>query len=133
MAEAFELKIKGMEVWVLEAGDDLQEGLDRMAAERKVAHGLVVSGFGSLSTLSAGNPAGPEFPPPMQATTEKGPFEIVSIAGTIGEVAVKGDSLHGKVHVHLSVSAKDGRVLGGSLRPGSKVFWKAQVNVLILD
>ncbi|MGE5485076.1 MAG: PPC domain-containing DNA-binding protein [Ignavibacteriales bacterium] len=98
----------------------------------KVHSGLLVSGIGSLSTLSAANPAGPEFPPPMQPTEAIGPFEIVSIAGTIGEVAVRDDRLHPKVHAHISVSGKDGKVPGGSLRPGSKVFWKAQVLVQVL-
>ncbi|NPV70364.1 MAG: DNA-binding protein [Firmicutes bacterium] len=133
MAHALDLKVKGTELWVLEAGDDLQEGIARMAAERGVNRGIVVSAFGSLSTLCVANPAGPSQPPPMQVTTESGPFEILNVTGTIGSVAVPTDSLHGQVHVHVAASGKDGRVLGGSLRPGTKVFWKAQLNVLVLE
>lgn len=133
MATAFALKQEGLELWLVEAGEDLQESLIRLATERNVGHGFIVSGIGSLSVLSVGNPAGPIFPPPMHPTEAAGPFEIVSISGTIGDVAVKDDALHPKVHAHLSASRKDGTVLGGSLRPGSLVFWKAQVLVQILN
>ncbi|HHV78552.1 MAG TPA: DNA-binding protein [Firmicutes bacterium] len=132
MGHAVPLKVKGMEVWLLDAGEDLLEGLKTMAEERGVSNGLILSGFGSLSTLSVKNPVGGNFPPPMASTKGTGPYEMVAITGTIGEVAVKGDTVHGKVHVHIAVTDKDGRALGGSLDVGSKVFWKAQINVAIL-
>ncbi|MGB9868265.1 MAG: PPC domain-containing DNA-binding protein [Bacillota bacterium] len=131
MAQAIQLGLKGLEVWLLESGEDLQESLERLAMQRGVHSAVLLSGFGSLATLTVRNPAGDQFPPPMQSKTEAGPFELLSITGTIGEVAVKGDTVHGKVHAHIAVSGKDGRVLGGSITVGCKVFWKVQVNVAL--
>lgn len=132
MAESVELRQKALEVWVLEAGEDLLEGLERIALERGVQSAVVLSGFGSLATLAVRNPASDEFPPKMNSTRLTGPFELLSVVGTIGEVAVRHDTVHGKVHVHVSASGRDGSVFGGSLERGSRVFWKVQLNVLVL-
>ncbi len=132
MAQAIPLTPTGLELWLLDAGEDVQQSMSALAHERKVSRGLVVSGIGSLTTLSVANPDGPAYPPPMQQTDGTGPYEIVSIAGTIGEVAVAGDTVHPRVHLHISASGKDGTVLGGSLRSGSTVFWKVQALVQVL-
>jgi predicted DNA-binding protein with PD1-like motif/glutaredoxin len=100
----------------LPAGADLRRSLERTAAEQEAA-GFVVSAVGNLSQAAL------RFPGRPQPTLLSGELEIISLTGSIAPE---------RVHLHLSVSDGDGRVIGGHLEPGSRVHTGAEILVTLL-
>ncbi|MBX9965491.1 MAG: DNA-binding protein [Burkholderiales bacterium] len=101
----------------LRPGEDLRHSLIRIAKQRRLKAAVILSGVGSLSQANlrfAGRPEG---------TKLAGPFEIVSITGT-----VSCDGLH----VHLSIADAGGRTLGGHLMPGCKVHTTCELALMEL-
>ena len=102
----------------LRPGDDLLDGLragrDAMAA----AAVAVVTCVGSLATARIRH-AGRD-----EATSCDGPFEIVSLVGTV-------DPAH--QHLHIGLADGEGRVRGGHLLPGSTIYTTAEVVLVALD
>jgi predicted DNA-binding protein with PD1-like motif len=98
-------------------GQDLRDALDRFVAERQIQAGCVLCGVGSLTRakLRLANDS--------EHTQFEGPFEIVSITGTL--------SVHGS-HVHVSISAGDGRTLGGHLVTGCTIYTTAELVVGVI-
>lgn len=100
----------------LRPGQDLFDSIQAFAMEQQVEAGCVLSGVGSLSfaTLRLAN---------REYNSEyEGPFEIVSITGTV--------SIHGS-HLHLSISDGDGRTIGGHLGSGCKIYTTAEIVIAI--
>ncbi len=54
----------------------------------------------------------------------EGPFEIVSITGTI--------SVHGS-HLHISISDGDGRTIGGHFESGCKIYTTAEIVIAVFQ
>jgi len=54
----------------------------------------------------------------------EGPFEIVSLIGNIGV---------GRTHLHMSVSDKEGRVLGGHVKEGCEVHTTVELVLAVED
>lgn len=77
-----------------------------------------MSGVGSLAYLRL-RLAGRDF-----YSEYEGPFEIVSIKGTI--------SIHGS-HLHLSASDGEGRTLGGHLESGCMIYTTAEIVLAAFD
>lgn len=100
----------------LRPGDDFQQALKRIAAERKLKAGVIVTAVGSFKTASM------RFAGADAATEIQGPLEVVSATGTVSEASM---------HVHLSVSDSSGKTFGGHLMPGCKVF--TTIELVILD
>lgn len=101
----------------LEPGEDLKAYFEKYAKEDKVPSAFVVTCVGSLDKAilrMAGAKEIKEF---------EGPLEIVSLVGTFGK-----DGLH----MHLSLSDKNGRVVGGHLMPGCIVHTTAEI-VFVID
>ena len=88
-------------------GQDLKQSIRQFAEDHEVEAGAVLTAVGSLSTavLRMANQE--------QATTCQQKFEIVSLVGTF--------SRHG-VHLHMSVSNSQGKMLGGHVADGCVVF-----------
>jgi predicted DNA-binding protein with PD1-like motif len=102
----------------LEPGDDLIAGLHRVRVETGAKALAIVTCVGSLSRAVLRHAAKPE------GTAYRGPYEIVSLVGTIDP--------HGE-HIHITISDGEGRVFGGHLFPESEVRTTAEFVVLILD
>lgn len=51
-------------------------------------------------------------------------FEIVSLTGTV--------SIHGS-HLHISVSGKNGRTIGGHIDSGCKIYTTAEIVIAAFD
>ncbi len=100
----------------LEPGDDFLVALKRIASANNIKAGVIVSAVGSFSS------AGLRFAGANDATTLVGPFEVVSVTGTISDTSM---------HVHLSVADSSGKTIGGHLMPGCKVF--TTIELVILD
>lgn len=102
----------------LRPGEDLKLSLTRIARRWRLRAGVILSGVGSLTQANlrfAGRPEG---------TTLPGPFEIVSITGTVSR-----DGLH----VHLLIADADGRTLGGHLMVGCLVHTTCELALMELS
>lgn len=95
-------------------GEDLRDAIERLAHEHHVEAGCVLSAVGSLrcATLRL---AGAEVFSKLH-----GPFEIVSLSGTISPDGV---------HLHMSIAGADGRTVGGHLVHGCAVYTTAEIVV----
>lgn len=96
----------------LRPGDDLRTKLTQFAAQRSLHAAHVITCVGSLKVVAI------RFADQQSATVLEGPFEIVSLVGTL--------STDGP-HLHLSVSDSSGRTFGGHLSEGSLVYTTAEV------
>ena len=94
----------------LTPGQDLLEQLKIWASDHDAASVLSVVGSLNHATLRFANQP--------EATRIEGPLEILSLSGTL--------SKHG-AHLHLSVADRDGKMIGGHLKPGSPIFTTAEI------
>ena len=100
----------------LSPGQDLFDSIQAFAMKKHVQAGCILSGVGSLrhATLRLAN---------REYNSEyEGPFEIVSITGT---VSVNGS------HLHLSISDGDGRTIGGHFESGCKIYTTAEIVIAV--
>lgn len=98
--------IERVEVLRLLPGDDVRASLDRWAKEGQIQAASILSAVGSLTVASI------RFADEKEASTLKGPFEIVALSGVV--------SADGS-HTHIAVSDRAGKTLGGHLGQGSLV------------
>jgi uncharacterized protein len=96
----------------LKPGEDLFNSIQAFAMERHLEAGCILSGVGSLSRATL-RLADREYNSEYQ-----GPFEIVSITGTV--------SIHGS-HLHISISDGDGKTIGGHLDSGCQIYTTAEI------
>ena len=91
----------------LPPGADLRAGLERLVAAQGLRAGCIVTCVGSLSRARLRAPGAAGEPEALLTWDE--PLEIVSLAGTLGP-----DGLH----VHASLTRRDGTCVGGHLVSG---------------
>jgi hypothetical protein len=102
----------------LTPGQDLFDSIQAFVMKRHVQAGCILSGVGSLrhATLRLAD---------REYNSEyEGPFEIVSITGTL--------SLHGS-HLHISIADGDGRTLGGHFESGCKIYTTAEIVIAVFN
>jgi predicted DNA-binding protein with PD1-like motif len=100
----------------LTPGQDLFESIQAFVMEKQVQAGCILSGVGSLrhATLRLAD---------RNYNSEyAGPFEIVSITGTL--------SVHGS-HLHISISDGDGRTIGGHFETGCRIYTTAEIVIAV--
>ena len=102
----------------LKPGDDLFDSIDLFVHKKKVEAGCILCGVGSLTHVTL------RFANREYYSEFDGHFEIVSITGTV--------SIHGS-HVHISVSDGDGKMMGGHLVPGCKIYTTAEIVLAVFD
>lgn len=103
----------------LKPGDDLRVKIAEFVKTENVTGGVIVSSVGSLKKAKfrlAG--AQPDHQPVLELEDE---FEIVSLNGTVGS---------GGMHLHISLSDRHGKVIGGHLKDGCTL--KTTVELVIL-
>lgn len=98
----------------LTPGEDLRDAIERLAHEHHVEAGCVVSAVGSLKTATLRLAGAETF------SKLKGPFEIVSLSGTISPDGV---------HLHLAIAGADGHAVGGHLVHGCVVHTTVEIVV----
>jgi uncharacterized protein len=93
-------------------GEDLADALVGLVGARGLQAGLILTCVGSLrhATLRLANRD--------EGTRFGGPFEIVSLVGTLGP---DGN------HLHLALSDGDGRMVGGHLLSGCPIYTTAEI------
>ncbi|MBI2607575.1 MAG: DNA-binding protein [Candidatus Doudnabacteria bacterium] len=106
----------------LKPGQDLRKEIDKIIKEQQIKAGVILSLVGSLNKAvlrMAGAVPGKD-----EIKTFEGPFEIVSVTGTVGM---------NDCHIHIAVSSKDGLAFGGHLKEGCIVRVTAEVVLLVFD
>ncbi len=91
---------------------DLFEEIQNFVQKKGIQAGVVLSAVGSLTKAAlrlANRSSYHEF---------QGPFEIVSITGTV--------SVHGS-HLHIAISDGEGKTLGGHLGQGCLIYTTAEI------
>jgi predicted DNA-binding protein with PD1-like motif len=98
----------------LKPGQDLRRELEKFAKEQKLEAGLIVTAVGSLTKASL------RLADQSEATQFEGKFEIVSLVGTLSPDGP---------HLHISLSDKTGRPIGGHLVEGCTVYTTVELVV----
>ncbi|MBI9045265.1 MAG: DNA-binding protein [Anaerolineaceae bacterium] len=98
----------------LKPGELLLESLEKLAQEKNISAGVILTCVGSLTHAAIRYANSP------QIDEHDGHFEIVSLVGTF--------STHG-AHVHISISDGEGAMIGGHLWQGCKVYTTAEIVV----
>ena len=101
----------------LKPGQDLCEALQQEAFVQQWRAACVLSAVGSFSQAVLRYAAGDE------GTVLQGPLELVTLGGTFEA---------GGMHLHASVSDRQGEVRGGHLMPGCTVRTTAEIVVGLL-
>eukprot|EP01086_Lenisia_limosa_P013992 TRINITY_DN43801_c0_g1_i1.p1 TRINITY_DN43801_c0_g1~~TRINITY_DN43801_c0_g1_i1.p1 ORF type:complete len:164 (-),score=8.72 TRINITY_DN43801_c0_g1_i1:44-535(-) len=99
----------------LHPGEDLMEGIVDTVRKHGFKAAAVATCVGSLTEARI------RFANQTDLTTLTGPFEIVSLTGTIGPDGP---------HIHISISNGVGQTFGGHLVTGSKIYTTAEIVLL---
>lgn len=99
----------------LKPGQDLKKELLYYAQVHHLHAAVLISAVGSLKNAHL------RLSGHKEATIFKGPFEIVSLMGTL---TAEG------LHMHISVSDQEGRVVGGHLMDGCEIHTTAEIVLL---
>ncbi|WP_375326297.1 PPC domain-containing DNA-binding protein [Candidatus Tisiphia endosymbiont of Nemotelus uliginosus] len=96
-------------------GQDLKKEINKFVINNSIKAGAIVTGVGSLrqANLRLANE--------KEATMYKDKFEIVSLVGTIG--------LEGQ-HLHISISDKTGKTVGGHLMDENIIYTTAEIVII---
>jgi hypothetical protein len=96
----------------LKPNQDLKESLKSFVKQNNIQSGFILTAVGSLkqATLRFANRDN------AQVFNER--FEIVSLVGTL--------SIHG-IHLHISLSDKNGKTIGGHLVDGCIIYTTAEI------
>lgn len=99
----------------LNPGQDLKVEISRFCQSLNLTAATIISGVGSLTHASL------RFAAANVGSEIQGPLEIVSITGTIAQNGI---------HLHISVSDKNGHVFGGHLLEGNIIRTTAEIIVM---
>lgn len=99
-------------VFRLHPGQDLKKEIQGYVNRQNIAAGWIMTCVGSLSRVCL------RFANQREATSLDGPFEIISLVGTIG---INGS------HLHLGVADGKGHTTGGHLLDGNSVYTTAEI------
>lgn len=106
----------------LKPGQLLKEQIEQAAIDKGIKAGVLLSAVGSLSVavlrMAGATPEG------QSIKTFEGAFEIVSTTGTICDEGA---------HIHITISDKEGRVIGGHLKDGCVVATTAEIVIGIFE
>lgn len=99
-------------VFRLKQGEDLRNSIETIVKEKNISAGWISTCAGSLTDYVI------RFAGRQDGHCGSGHFEIVSLTGT---VSVNG------CHVHISISDRTGKTIGGHLLEGCKIYTTAEI------
>ena len=102
----------------LKPEQDLFDSISLFVAQKEIKAGCVLSGVGSLAKAAI------RFANQETVSEFEEYFEIVSLTGTL--------SIHGS-HLHISVSDREGRTIGGHFESGCKIYTTAEIVLAAFD
>jgi predicted DNA-binding protein with PD1-like motif len=107
-----------LHVFRLKPHEDLRQSIMDFAARNHIRAGVVVTCVGSLEQFNI------RFANQSNGDTQKGHFEIVSLTGTFNESSM---------HLHLAVSDKTGKTIGGHLLENNLIYTTAEIAIAELN
>jgi uncharacterized protein len=116
--EAISTERARIHIFRLRPGDDLLGSIRAYVNANHLAAAVVLSAVGSFTQASLRYANQPE------AHLQTGHFEIVSITGTVEA---------GGEHIHLSIADGRGKMTGGHLMTGCRIYTTAEVTLLELS
>jgi predicted DNA-binding protein with PD1-like motif len=108
-AAARQIKIYALR---LKPNQDLRAELERFTKENKISAGFIITAVGSLKETKL------RLADQSEENAFEGKFEIVSLVGTLAQDGV---------HLHISLSDKTGKTIGGHLALGCKIYTTAEI------
>jgi len=102
----------------LKPNQDLRTSIEDYARENNIKAGAILTCVGSLkhATIRMANASALDKSNQIKNYDQK--FEIVSLIGTFSDQ---------KSHLHISLSDKDGKVIGGHLKKGCTIYTTAEI------
>ncbi len=94
--------------------EDLKNQILNLCTEKNISAGVILSSVGSLKTANL------RFSDQKNGTLLTGPFEILSLNGTVSKNGL---------HLHISVSDNTGRTWGGHLLDGCHIHTTCELVV----
>ncbi len=101
----------------LKPDEDLRTAVERFVTDHSVEAGCIVTCVGSLKTARL------RLADASIKKTFQGPFEVVSLVGTLG--------LQG-VHLHISLADHEGKMIGGHLTSGCPIYTTAEIIIGVI-
>ncbi|MBD0267145.1 MAG: DNA-binding protein [Cyanobacteria bacterium Co-bin8] len=95
-------------------GQDLKQALGELAQAHEIQAGIILTAVGSLRQAAL------RFAGQSEATVLLGPFELVSLVGTL---SVEG------LHLHGAIADAQGHTLGGHIMEGCLIYTTAEIVV----
>jgi predicted DNA-binding protein with PD1-like motif len=105
-------------VFRLKPHEDLRQSIMDFASRNHIRAGVIVTCVGSLEQFNI------RFANESNGNSQKGHFEIVSLTGTFNESSM---------HLHLAVSDKTGKTIGGHLLENNLVYTTAEIAIAELN
>jgi predicted DNA-binding protein with PD1-like motif len=96
----------------LKPNQELKESLKNFVISNNIEAGFILTTVGSLKQATL------RFANQNDSKVLQDKFEIVSLVGTL--------STHG-IHLHISISDKDGKTIGGHLEKGCLIYTTAEI------
>lgn len=96
----------------LQPGADLKQGIIAAAQHWQLDAGYILTTVGSLTQANL------RFASQVEPTLLTGPFEIVSLVGTVAQSGL---------HLHLAIADATGQVVGGHVMAGCLIYTTAEV------
>jgi predicted DNA-binding protein with PD1-like motif len=96
----------------LKPNQDLKESLKHFVTSNNIEAGFILTTVGSLKQATL------RFANQNDSKVLQDKFEIVSLVGTL--------STNG-IHLHISISDKDGKTIGGHLQKGCLIYTTAEI------
>lgn len=103
-------------------GEYVLETIEEVIRRERIEHGIILSGFGTLSEVHLHWVTTTGFPPVEHFERYEGPFELLSLDGVIAS---------GEPHIHAVVANVQG-AYGGHLEYGNKVLYLCEVAIGVL-
>ncbi|WP_414587453.1 PPC domain-containing DNA-binding protein [Scytonema sp. PCC 10023] len=102
----------------LKPNEDLKQSLKNFALQENIKAGFILTAIGSLKVVTI------RFANQDTSTVLSDKFEILSLNGTIATTGV---------HLHIAISDKQGKTIGGHLDDGCIIYTTAEIVIGISE
>lgn len=102
----------------MEYGDDFHECVERVAREKDVRSGVILSGIGTFYRARIHYITHTDFPADDKFVELEGPVELCSVSGIIADY---------RPHMHCTMAVRGDEPFMGHLEPGCKILYLGEV------
>jgi len=101
----------------MQYGDDFHACIEKVARERDIRTGAILSGIGTFDRARIHHIVHTEFPSQDRFVELEGPIELCSVSGIIADY---------KPHMHCTMAVRGNELFAGHLEPGCNVLYLAE-------